>query len=327
MNAVFSELREKALAGECLTRDECYRVLTCPDEDLEVLSGEVYRVRYAYKGNRVSVQILTNAKSGNCGQDCAYCAQSAAAKSGVASYPLAPFETLSRNAEIAREKGAGRHCIGLSGMTFTDAQIEELRGYVEKLKAQADTPICCSIGFLTIEQARRLKEAGVDRINHNLNTSRGFYKNICGTHTFERRVENIRMLKSLGFEICCGGIVGMGEGDEDVVDMLLEIRGLEPQAVPINFLTPVKGTPLENADTSKLTPEYCVKVLSLVRLLIPRADIRCAAGREKYIHHRQRFMFNAANSIFAAGYLTTGGQSIDEAIRLILDEGFSYEVE
>jgi biotin synthase len=135
------------------------------------------------------------------------------------------------------------------------------------------------------------------------------------------------MFRELGFEICSGGIVGMGETDDDIIDMLLALRELNPEAAPINFLTPIRGTPLENADTSKLTSGYCVKVLSLARLLLPKADIRCAAGREKYIRDRPRLMFNAVNSIFAAGYLTTGGQGVDEAIALIRDAGFRYEAE
>ncbi|MDR0553335.1 MAG: biotin synthase BioB, partial [Treponema sp.] len=270
MNMRFSILGEKSLRGECLTRDECHQVLECPDEELERLSAEVYKVRYAYKGDKVSVQILTNAKSGNCGQDCAYCAQSAAAHTGIAAYPLAPYETFARNGALAKEKGAGRHCIGLSGLAFTDAQIEELCGHVERLRRSADTPICCSIGFLTVTQAARLKKAGVSRINHNLNTGKNFYKNICTTHSYEERVANRRMCRELGFELCSGGIVGMGETDDDIIDMLLALRELNPEAAPINILTPIRGTPLENADTSKLTSEYCVKVLSLARLLLPK---------------------------------------------------------
>lgn len=133
-----------------------------------------------------------------------------------------------------------------------------------------------------------LKEAGLDRINHNLNSSRSFYHNICSTHTFDQRVRNIHMLQGLGFEICSGGIIGMGESKEDVVDMLLELREIQPEALPINFLLPIKGTPLGNADISQLTTEYCMKVLCLARLLVPKADIRCAAGREVYFKGEEK---------------------------------------
>lgn len=133
-----------------------------------------------------------------------------------------------------------------------------------------------------------LKEAGLDRINHNLNSSRSFYQNICSTHTFDQRVQNIHMLQGLGFEICSGGIIGMGESKADVVDMLLELREIQPEALPINFLLPIKGTPLGNADISQLTTEYCMKVLCLARLLVPKADIRCAAGREVYFKGEEK---------------------------------------
>lgn len=133
-----------------------------------------------------------------------------------------------------------------------------------------------------------LKEAGLDRINHNLNSSRAYYHNICSTHTFEQRVANIKMLQGLGFEICSGGIIGMGESKEDVVDMLLELREIRPEALPINFLLPIPGTPLEHADMSTLTTAYCMKVLCLARLLVPQSDIRCAAGREIYFKGEEK---------------------------------------
>ena len=199
-----------------ISREEAIAILNTPDEQLDELIAHAEKLRRKYKGNHVSIHILTNARSGNCSQDCAYCAQS-----------------------------------------------------------------CRSIGFLTEKQALMLKDAGLDRINHNLNSSRSYYKNICTTHTFEQRVENIRMLQRLGFEICSGGIIGMGESKEDVVDMLLELREIQPEALPINFLLPIPGTPLENADLSTLTPSYCMKVLCLARLLLP--DTLLQVARESKI--------------------------------------------
>lgn len=218
------------------------------------------------------------------------------------------------------------HCIGLSGMKFTDAEIEELAEKIRKMKEQG-THLCCSIGFLTEKQALMLKEAGLDRINHNLNSSRAYYHNICSTHTFEQRVANIKMLQGLGFEICSGGIIGMGESKEDVVDMLLELREIRPEALPINFLLPIPGTPLEHADMSALTTAYCMKVLCLARLLVPQSDIRCAAGREIYFKGEEKNLLRVVDSIFASGYLTAGGQGIKDTIQAIEDAGFTYEIE
>ena len=211
-------------------------------------------------------------------------------------------------------------------MKFTDQEIEELARRIRKMKENG-THLCCSIGFLTEKQAKMLKDAGLDRINHNLNSSRSFYHNICTTHTFEQRVENIHMLQRLGFEICSGGIVGMGESKEDLADMLLELREIQPEALPINFLLPIKGTPLGDADTSGLTTEYCLKVLCLARLLVPKTDIRCAAGREVYFKGQEKKLLSVVDSIFASGYLTEGGQSIDGTLKTITDAGFTYEIE
>lgn len=211
-------------------------------------------------------------------------------------------------------------------MKFTDAEIEELAEKIRKMKEQG-THLCCSIGFLTEKQALMLKEAGLDRINHNLNSSRAYYHNICSTHTFEQRVANIKMLQGLGFEICSGGIIGMGESKEDVVDMLLELREIRPEALPINFLLPIPGTPLEHADMSALTTAYCMKVLCLARLLVPQSDIRCAAGREIYFKGEEKNLLRVVDSIFASGYLTAGGQGIKDTIQAIEDAGFTYEIE
>lgn len=211
-------------------------------------------------------------------------------------------------------------------MKFTDAEIEELAEKIRKMKEQG-THLCCSIGFLTEKQALMLKEAGLDRINHNLNSSRAYYHNICSTHTFEQRVANIKMLQGLGFEICSGGIIGMGESKEDVVDMLLELREIRPEALPINFLLPIPGTPLEHADMSALTTAYCMKVLCLARLLVPQSDIRCAAGREIYFKGEEKNLLRVVDSIFASGYLTADGQGIKDTIQAIEDAGFTYEIE
>lgn len=211
-------------------------------------------------------------------------------------------------------------------MKFTDEEIEVLAEKIRKMKADG-THLCCSIGFLTEHQAKVLKEAGLDRINHNLNSSRSYYPNICSTHTFDQRVANIRMLQGLGYEICSGGIIGMGESKEDVVDMLLELREIQPEALPINFLLPIPGTPLEHADMSVLSTAYCMKVLCLARLLVPKADIRCAAGREVYFKGEEKMLLRVVDSIFASGYLTAGGQGIKDTIQTIEDAGFTYEIE
>lgn len=310
-----------------LSKEEALSILNLPDEQLSELLEAVYPIRKKHKGNIVNVQLLTNARSGNCSQDCAYCAQSHESTAKIDKYNLVSSEKLLNDGKLVRENNLARHCIGLSGIRFNDYEIDKFADEIRNLKKETQTPICCSIGLLTAEQARKLKKAGVDRINHNLNTSRNFYPNICTTHTYHERISNIKMLKSMGFEVCCGGIVGLGEEKTDIVDMLFEIQAIKPESVPINFLIPIEGTALENANTSHLSGEYCLKVLCLARFLNPRADIRCAAGREVYLKGKEKWMFYAVDSIFASGYLTTDGQAIEDTIKVITDAGFEYRIE
>ena len=309
-----------------LSREDALAVLNTPDESLEELVSFAETYRRKYKGNHVSIHILTNARSGNCSQDCAYCAQSCRSKADINKYKWVEDEKLYEDNDFVKEHHLSRHCIGLSGMKFTDEEIEILAEKIRKMKADG-THLCCSIGFLTEHQAKVLKDAGLDRINHNLNSSRNYYPNICSTHTFDQRIANIRMLQGLGYEICSGGIIGMGESKEDVVDMLLELREIQPEALPINFLLPIPGTPLEHADMSVLSTAYCMKVLCLTRLLVPKADIRCAAGREVYFKGEEKMLLRVVDSIFASGYLTAGGQGIKDTIQTIEDAGFTYEIE
>ncbi|RFZ76514.1 biotin synthase BioB [Lacrimispora amygdalina] len=312
---------------ENLTKEDARSILLMPDEELPKLLEAAYSLRKKHKGNIVDIHLLTNARSGNCTQNCAYCAQSGQAKTDIDTYELITSDKLIKDGYVVKEKKLARHCIGLSGIRFSDEAILAFAEEIKRLKKAADTPVCCSIGFLTREQAAALKKAGVDRINHNLNTGRNYYPNICTTHTYEQRIANIQMLKGMGFELCCGGIVGLGEKPEDVVDMLFEIQTINPKAVPINFLIPIKGTALENQSTAILTSEYCLKVLCLARLLNPDSDIRCAAGRELYLKGKEKWMFYAVDSVFASGYLTAGGESIDSTIKMIRDAGFEYCIE
>ena len=309
-----------------MTREDAIEILNTPDEKIDELIAKAEKLRRKYKGDNVGIHILTNARSGNCSQDCAYCAQSCRSNADIDKYRWVSDEKLFKDNDFVNKNHLARHCIGLSGMKFTDDEILELAERIKTMKATG-THLCCSIGFLTEKQAKILKDAGLDRINHNLNTSRSYYSHICSTHTFDQRVKNIKMLQSIGFEICSGGIIGMGESKEDIVDMLLELKEINPEAIPINFLLPIKGTPFENVDTSILTPNYCLKVLCLARLLVPQADIRCAAGREIYFKGDEKRLLSVVNSIFASGYLTEDGQGIKDTIKVITDAGFTYEIE
>ena len=198
-----------------LTREETLEILNANADSLPNLIEQAYQLRTKYKGSRVSIQLLTNVRSGNCTQNCAYCAQSRDSEAPIEKYRYVEDKKLYGDNDLVDEMHLARHCIGLSGIRFADDDIEKLAERIRKMKKN-DTQICCSIGFLTEKQALILKEAGLNRINHNLNSSRRFYPSICTTHTYQERIDNLKMLKGLGFEICSGGIIGMGETPKDV---------------------------------------------------------------------------------------------------------------
>ena len=201
--------------------------------------------------------------------------------------------------------------------------LDAILGAVARIKAAHALKICVSPGLLTAEQARRLKAGGVDRVNHNLNTSRRFYPRICTTHSYQDRLDTLRAVRAAGLEICSGGIVGLGEEDADVVNLALELAALGAEAVPINFLQPIPGTPLEGP--SRLNPRYCLKVLAMFRLANPHGELRIAAGREMHLGSLQPLGLYAANSIFVGDYLTTQGQPPEDDFRMIEALGFEAE--
>ncbi len=220
--------------------------------------------------------------------------------------------------------GAKRYCLVTSGRGPSDQDIEHLGQAVSRIKQEFPRlEICCSLGLTELEQAHRLRASGVGWVNHNLNTSERFYPQICSTHTYQDRVRTLGNVKQAGLSTCSGGIIGMGETDEDLVDLAFAVRALDIDSIPINFLHPIDGTPL--AGKRELTPERCLKVLCLFRLLNPSKEIRAAGGRELHLSHQQGKVLCAANSIFVEGYLTTPGQATEEAHRMIREMGFEVE--
>jgi len=322
----FQEFADLSLAGETLSRDQCRQVLDCPDHNVLTLLDAAYRVRRYFFGNMVHIQLLTNAKSGLCQEDCHYCSQSRISKADIDRYPLMSKEKLLAEASRARELKAKRYCMALSGREPSDSEIDALCEIVGAIKKQSPISVCCSIGFLSREKAERLKAAGLDRVNHNLNTSERFHPQICTSHSYRDRLDTIAICREAGLEVCSGGIVGQGETDEDIIDLLLSLRGIRADSIPINFLVPVKGTPFESRAVG-LNPHRCLKILCLARFLNPDREIRAAGGREYHFRSLQPLSLYAANSIFVAGYLTTSGQSAEEAKGMISDLGFEFEIE
>lgn len=270
--------------------------------------------------------MLINAKSGLCPEDCGYCSQSSRSKADIAKYPLVSREVLIDGARRAAELKVGTYCIVCSGRGPTDAEVEEIAAAVRQIRQELPLKICACLGLLREAQAKRLYEAGVQRYNHNLNTSARHHESITTTHTFEDRVETISHVKAAGISACAGGIVGMGEAEEDLVEMAYMLRALDVDSIPINFLHPVKGTPLEGMRKyHPLTPAYCLKVLAMFRFVCPSKEIRVAGGRELNLRTLQPMALYAANSIFVGDYLTTAGQEPTLDYQMIEDLGFEIE--
>jgi biotin synthase len=322
----FQALADKAIAGEALSHEECQGVLRCPDPRLLDLLAAAYRVRERFCGNRVHLHMLINAKSGLCPEDCHYCSQSAVSSADIEKYPLVAIERLLAGARQAKEARSRRYCIVLSGRGATDHEVDYLAAAVRRIRQEVDIGICCSVGLLTEERARRLYEAGVEQLNHNLNTSERYYPEICTTHTYQDRMDTLLAARSAGLSLCTGAIFGQGEGEDDVIDVALALRALEPQSIPVNFLLAIPGTPFGDMNEADvLTPARCLKILCLMRFLNPSQEIRVSAGREAHLRSLQPLALYPANSVFVSGYLTTPGQDYRETWQMIRDMGFEIE--
>ncbi|WP_347551749.1 biotin synthase BioB [Pseudalkalibacillus hwajinpoensis] len=312
-----------ALQGELLTKEQAIAILSSPDEQLLPLLHAAFRVRSHYYGKKVKLNMIINAKSGLCPEDCGYCAQSAFADTNVSKYSLLDKDTLVSGAREAMERKAGTYCIVMSGRGATNRELDKVIDAVKEIKSEMPLKICACLGILSGEQTNRLKEAGVDRYNHNLNTSKGHHDKVTSTHTYDHRVKTVENVKHSGISPCSGCIVGMGETYEDVYDMAAELRRIDADSIPVNFLYSVPGTKLEKMD--ELTPRYCLKVLALFRFMNPTKEIRISGGREVNLRSLQVMGLYAANSIFVGDYLTTDGQEATSDHQMIRDLGFEIE--
>jgi biotin synthase len=321
----WDRLADDVLAGKSISRDDGLAVLACPDDELLALLDATFRVRREHFGKQVQLYFLKNAKSGLCAEDCGYCSQSAQSKADISKYSMLNEAKLLEGARQAAESQSRTYCIVASGRGPSDREVEHVASAVESIKREYGLHVCCCLGLLEPEQAARLKEAGVDRINHNLNTSRKFYDEICTTHSYEDRMQTLRISRDAGMELCCGVIVGMGEQDDDVVDVAMELQTLDVESIPVNFLNSIEGTSLESVDA--LSPQYCLKALCLLRLTNPATEIRIAGGREVNLRSLQAMGLYAANSLFVSDYLTTPGQPASADLQMIADLGFEVLTE
>lgn len=316
----WQDLADRVLDGHILTQAEGLAVLNSQDDELLMLLDAAYRVRRQHFGNQVQLYMLKNAKSGLCPEDCGYCSQNVNSTAPIPKYSLLNENKLLEGAKQAFDNKARTYCIVTSGRGPTNGEVERVGQIVRKIKAEYGLHICCCLGLLSPEQAQSLADAGVDRINHNLNTSREYYEKICSTHTFDDRLDTLNVIRKAGMELCSGVIAGMGEKYEDLVEVALQLRGLKVESLPVNFLNSIEGTQLERVH--ELNPRFCLKVLCLFRFANPTTEIRVAGGREVNLRSMQAMSMYPGNSLFVSDYLTTKGQSPTDDFAMIEDLGF-----
>ena len=318
------QIADDVLAGAPLDRADARAVLAAGPDQLLALLDAAFTVRRAHHGRRVHIHVLENAKMGACPEDCGFCSQSARSGSPSGTAPMKSADELVDGARRAAAAHARRYCMVTATRGPSQRDLDVVCEAARRIKAELDIELCASLGLLTRDKAERLAAAGIDRFNHNLETSERHFDKVVTTHTWADRVATVKLAREAGMETCCGGIVGLGEGDEDVLDLAYALRDLEVDSVPVNFLDPRPGTPLGAA--GRIEPVHALRVLCMFRFVHPRADLRVAGGREVTLRSLQAMALYPANSIFTTGYLTTGGNQLDEDLAMIRDLGFEIEL-
>jgi biotin synthase len=309
-------------AGHLPGRDEALRLLADAERDPWPLWLAADRVRRRFRGPGVRLCSIAAVKLGRCGEDCRWCAQSAHWNTGIASHGMISADELVVAAKAAAAAGAGHFGLVTSGGTVSDAEIEALCATAVRIRAEAGLDVCGAFGALTPERARRLVQAGIVRYNHNIETSPRHFPSVCSTHTYEDRLRTARAAAAAGMELCSGALFGMGEADEDRVDVALAVRQLGSRVVPLNFLHPIPGTPLAGAEA--LSPRKILSIVAMFRLMLPDRILKMAGGREKNLRDLQCLMFLAgADSCMVGGYLTTSAsaRSVEVDMQMIRDLG------
>ncbi|CAG0951473.1 biotin synthase [Myxococcaceae bacterium] len=323
MFEAYERLAERALRDEPPSESEALAILDGKDVALLPLLHAAFVPRERYFGRKVMVHMLNNVQNGLCPENCGYCAQNKDSSAPIRKYAMKTDEEVFAEAENAARAGATRYCMVLSGRGPTLERTRKLALLIRRLKDRYPIGFCLSVGLVDDEQAKILAEAGLDRLNHNLNTSEEHYEKICTTHGYADRVQTLLAAKRHGLESCSGLILGMGESSRDVVEVALRLRELEVPSIPVNFLIPIDGNQV--VSDGSLTPERCLRALALMRLVNPRAEIRAAGGREGHLRALGPLALWPANSLFVDGYLTTRGDGVRATYRMIRDAGFEID--
>ncbi|MGI0004211.1 MAG: biotin synthase BioB [Candidatus Nitrosotenuis sp.] len=313
-HSLILDCQSKVISGKKLARTELEALINTPQ--IRTLSDAANKITRAFQGNKVDVEQLANIKKNFCSEDCAFCAQSAFFNTGIDSYKLLPAEEIVRMAKKAHDDGAESYCLVAAWRQPSPTDFEEVCTIISQINDKVGISIECSLGFLTSEQARRLKELGVKRYNHNLETARSKFSEICTTHTYQDRIDTLLIARTAGLELCTGGIIGMGETRAQRLELILDLAWLEPEEVTVNLLVPMPGTPLQLQ--TPIPFEEILRTFAVTRFALPRSIIKISGGREVHLEDDgQELLLSGANGIISAGYLTLGGNEMKKDLEMI----------
>lgn len=330
LQSLETQVRERlnsdpVLRSGLIDRELALAILESPDIATEDVLRIGQVIRRHFHENRVLVHILNNIRNGNCAEDCGYCAQRKSAE-GVPVYQTKPEDEIMEEAKAAKKSGAHRYCLVTAGRGTSPRMAEKYAELIKRINDELGMKVCLSAGLINDpETARILADAGLDRYNHNLNTSESHYGEIATTHSYQDRLNTLEHVSSRGISLCSGVIAGMGESRADLVNVAFELNRLGAASIPVNFFLPVEGHAVKNPES--LTADDCLKILSVFRMANPSAEIRMAAGREVYLGDRQGEGLRVANSLFVSGYLNVKGSSAEQTIRLIYENGYRLDEE
>lgn len=318
---MIKHLEEKILKGGHILKEDAFYISGVSGSDIFDLFVSADKIRGHFMGNKVGLCSIVNAKSGACPEDCSFCAQASRSNAKIEVYPLLDKEIVIQRAEGAEQSGAKRFSIVTSGKKVSDRELLAIADMISEIRKFGLLP-CASLGLLRERELLILKSAGLDRYHHNLETSEGFFPQICRTHSYADKLKTIDAVKTIGLSICSGGIFGMGETWQDRIDMAFLLKELDVDSVPINFLIPIKGTVLGYRDL--LHPFEALKIISLCRFILPQKELRICGGRMQILGEFNSMVFLAgADGLLIGNYLTTPGRGYEDDLELIKAYGLT----
>jgi biotin synthase len=318
-SSFIEKMMEKVMACQDISFEAAQTLLST--REILTLARCANTITRKFNGDIVDIESLVNAKSGNCPEDCSFCAQSAFYDTGISKYSLLPTEKLVEQARNAKEGGSTSFCLVCAYRSPPDKDFEQLCESISQIKKRVGIEVNVSLGFMTFERALKLKRLGVKRYNHNLETAKSYFAQICQTHEYQDRVNTAKIVKEAGLELCCGGIIGMGESPSQRLELAFSLADLKPDEVPINILIPRAGTPLMFRN-NLLSDDDIVKTIAVWRFIMPKTILKIAGGREFHLGDNGKYILQAgANGIISGGYLTTGGNKHNKDIEMIKEIG------